>query len=83
MTKRVNYRRLAFKRYQLLCAHCGFGVSAVLQVAHIDGNRNNNDLANLAILCPNCHKMHDLDLISRRLSLRCVIGPRSSSGRSE
>jgi hypothetical protein len=35
----------------------------VLEVAHLDGNRDNNDLENLAILCPNCHKMHDIDLI--------------------
>ena len=64
MPKRVNYRKLAFERYDPLCAHCGFGVPAVLEVAHLDGNRGNNELSNLAILCPNCHKMHDLDLIS-------------------
>jgi len=64
MTKRVNYRKIAFGAYDPLCAHCGFGVPAVLEVAHVDGNRQNNDPNNLAILCPNCHKMHDLDLIS-------------------
>ncbi len=64
MSKRVNYRKLAFEKYELLCAHCGFGVRSVLEVAHLDGNRTNNELTNLAILCPNCHKMHDLDLIS-------------------
>jgi hypothetical protein len=64
MTKRVNYRKLAFDHYDPLCAHCGFGIPAVLEVAHLDGNRGNNELSNLAILCPNCHKMHDLDLIS-------------------
>jgi len=36
----------------------------VLEVAHIDCNRNNNNPDNLVLLCPNCHKMHDLDLIS-------------------
>ncbi|NLF57290.1 MAG: HNH endonuclease, partial [Candidatus Hydrogenedens sp.] len=41
-----------------------FGVPAVLEVAHIDGNRENNAVENLVILCPNCHKMHDIDLIS-------------------
>ena len=64
MPKRVNYRKLAFKQYDPLCAHCGFGVPAVLEVAHLDADRSNNELANLVILCPNCHKMHDLDLIS-------------------
>src|SRR5206468_1598970 len=58
------YRKLAFTHYDPLCAHCGFGVPAVLEVAHLDGNRGNNELPNLVILCPNCHKMHDLDLIS-------------------
>lgn len=62
--KRINYRKLAFTTYDPLCAHCGYGVPAVLEVAHIDGNRQNNDVGNLVILCPNCHKMHDLDLIS-------------------
>ena len=62
--KRFNYRKLAFATYPALCAHCGFGIKDVLEVAHIDGNRGNNDPANLVILCPNCHKMHDLDLIS-------------------
>jgi 5-methylcytosine-specific restriction endonuclease McrA len=64
MGRRVNYRRLAFDRYPPVCAHCGFGIAAVLEVAHIDGDRWNNELTNLVILCPNCHKMHDLDIIS-------------------
>lgn len=64
MTRRVNYRKLAFAHYDPLCAHCGFGIPSILEVAHLDGDRSNNDIANLVILCPNCHKMHDLDLIS-------------------
>jgi len=64
MAKRFNYRKLAFENYAPVCAHCGFGISSVLEVAHIDGNRGNNDVNNLVILCPNCHKMHDLDIIS-------------------
>jgi hypothetical protein len=62
--KRVNYRKLAFGKYPAMCAHCGFGIKDVLEVAHIDCNRANNAASNLVILCPNCHKMHDLDLIS-------------------
>jgi hypothetical protein len=64
MTRHVVYRKIAFSHYDPLCAHCGFGVPAMLEVAHIDGNRSNNELANLVIQCPNCHKMHDLDLIA-------------------
>jgi hypothetical protein len=64
--KRVNYRKLAFDKYPAVCAHCGYGIPDVLEVAHIDCNRSNNDISNLVILCPNCHKMHDLDLISTK-----------------
>jgi len=64
MGKRINYRKIAFAAYDPLCAHCGFGIRAVLEVAHVDGDRQNNDPKNLVVLCPNCHKMHDLDLIS-------------------
>ena len=35
----------------------------VLEVGHLDGDRSNNSVENLAILCPNCHKMHDIGLI--------------------
>jgi predicted RNA-binding Zn-ribbon protein involved in translation (DUF1610 family) len=28
-------------------------------VHHVDGNRNNNDLSNLQLLCPNCHSQTD------------------------
>jgi hypothetical protein len=62
--KRVNYRRLAFEHYECVCVHCGFGIRDVLEVCHIDCQRANNSIANLVILCPTCHKMHDLDLIS-------------------
>jgi len=66
MTKRVNYRKLALGHYQnrVYCVHCGFGIVEVLEVAHLDGNRKHNDPDNLAFLCPTCHKMHDVDIIS-------------------
>jgi hypothetical protein len=65
-TKRVNYRKLAFGHYhdRVYCVHCGFGIVEVLEVGHLDGNRKNNVPDNLAFLCPTCHKMHDLDIIS-------------------
>ena len=64
--KRTNYRKLAFEHYKnrLFCAHCGFGIPEVLEVAHLDCQRHNNDVSNLVLLCPTCHKMLDLDLIS-------------------
>jgi hypothetical protein len=35
------------------------GQKIVLELHHIDGNRFNNDLLNLQILCPNCHSQTD------------------------
>lgn len=64
MPNNFRYRNLAFKNYPPIFAHCGFGIKEVLEVAHLDGNRNNNQVANLVVLCPNCHKMHDIDIIS-------------------
>lgn len=41
------------------CENCGLtewlGEPINLEVHHIDGNRNNNELDNLKLLCPNCH----------------------------
>ncbi len=64
MENGTNYRKLAIETYGPICAHCGFGILSVLEVAHVDCDRNNNTPGNLVVLCPNCHKMYDLDLIS-------------------
>ena len=37
------------------CERCGYSKVQILQVHHKDGNRNNNNLENLALICPNCH----------------------------
>ena len=37
------------------CERCGFGKYEILQIHHKDKNRNNNDLDNLELICPNCH----------------------------
>ena len=50
--KRINYRKLALEHYKdrLFCAHCGFGIPEVLEVAHLDCQRQNNDVSNLVLL---------------------------------
>lgn len=63
----INCRKIAFEHCPPICAYYGFGISEVLEVAHIDCDRDNNKIENLAILCPNCHKMHDIDLISTKI----------------
>jgi 5-methylcytosine-specific restriction endonuclease McrA len=42
------------------CEECGCkgeynGKPLSLELEHVDGNRNNNKIENLKILCPNCH----------------------------
>jgi hypothetical protein len=41
------------------CENCGIiewdGKEAPLELHHIDGNKHNNELKNIQILCPNCH----------------------------
>ena len=43
------------------CESCGLnewlGTKITLELHHVDGNRYNNKLDNLQILCPNCHSM--------------------------
>ena len=62
-TSLLNYRKLAFDGYAHDLSSLRFRYSEVLEVAHLDGNRANNSLSNLAILCPTCHRMHDIDLL--------------------
>lgn len=58
-----NYRRNAFTAYPHKCAICGWNKDErVLEVHHIDENRNNNQISNLVILCPICHKYLTLHL---------------------
>ena len=46
-----------------ICEICGItewnGKPLTLQIDHIDGDRTNNHLDNLMILCPNCHTQTD------------------------
>ena len=57
------YRRNAFEYYEHKCAVCGYDECVeVLEVHHIDENRNNNSIENLIILCPICHKKLTLHL---------------------
>lgn len=45
--------------YKCMKENCGLtewlGEKITLELDHIDGNRKNNNLTNLRLLCPNCH----------------------------
>lgn len=52
-----NYRRLAFGNFSHICSVCGYNEDIrLLEIHHKDKNRNNNDITNLIILCPLCHR---------------------------
>lgn len=38
-----------------VCERCDYNKKQILQVHHKDRNRENNDLNNLELICPNCH----------------------------
>lgn len=53
------------------CSACGLNTwnnkPINLELDHIDGNRLNHNLANLRILCPNCHSQTDTYRSKKRL----------------
>ena len=50
-----GYRDYALKHLPYKCNRCNFDDKRILVVHHKDRNRENNDISNLEILCPNCH----------------------------
>ena len=57
----ANSKLRKYKKYRLgkKCSQCGFVPQHIIQidVDHIDGNHNNNNIENLQILCANCHRL--------------------------
>jgi len=65
MEKPIPYRVRALTHYKdHRCVWCGFAVKELLEVAHLDCNRENCAEDNLALLCPTCHRTHDVDLLA-------------------
>lgn len=62
-TSKLKSKLLKEKILEDRCAICGIqqwnNKPIVLQLHHIDGNPNNNNLNNLQLLCPNCHSQTD------------------------
>lgn len=61
--KGESYRKKALANFEHECVLCGEDNLEELHVHHKDGNRNNNKLKNLAILCVKCHltKVHNYE----------------------
>ena len=61
--KYASYRTNALQHYGSRCQLCGYDKhECVLQIHHIDHNRENNLLTNLLVCCPTCHvEQHILD----------------------
>ena len=58
------YRRMKLSEVPLVCTDCGaretIRIKTNLHVHHIDGDRENNKLDNLQVLCASCHKKKHL-----------------------
>jgi hypothetical protein len=62
-TSRLKGRLLSEKRKGHECERCGneewLGQPIPLELHHKDGDRTNNCLSNLELVCPNCHALTD------------------------
>lgn len=62
-TKASNLKKHLIRTRGHKCEHCGLcewcGKPITLEIHHIDGDRTNNSLENLVLLCPNCHSFTD------------------------
>lgn len=54
-TGKGSYRNRKLKESEAKCEECGFDNILALEVHHKDGDRKNNHIDNLELLCCNCH----------------------------
>jgi len=58
-----NYKKYLIEKYGEKCMECGWceinktSNKVPIELEHIDGNSENNELTNLKLLCPNCHSL--------------------------
>lgn len=59
-----SYRDQAFRLYGKVCNKCGYNKDErMLDVHHIDGDRENNDKDNLIVYCVWCHALYTRGII--------------------
>ena len=60
-TAKLRVRLIAEGVLEAKCLRCGLvdwqGFPIPLELDHVDGDRTNNELLNLRLLCPNCHAL--------------------------
>jgi 5-methylcytosine-specific restriction endonuclease McrA len=60
-SSRLKARLISEGLFAWRCSNCSLstwmGTAIPLELDHIDGDRHNNTLQNLRLLCPNCHAM--------------------------
>lgn len=67
LTSRSNYKLKAFKFLENKCFYCDEIDKEKLLVHHLDGNRYNNDISNLRIVCAkHHHKLHEKEIYSSK-----------------
>lgn len=59
-----SYRKRALEFYGAACTICGYSTLEVLEVHHRDGNRQNNSIENLDVLCPTHHVEYEVGILS-------------------
>ena len=62
-SRSVNMKPHLIKERGNKCQQCGLEIwydkPIKLELHHIDGDRTNNDIRNIILLCPNCHSYTD------------------------
>lgn len=72
--KTKNYRKKALENYEHKCFVCGWDEDErILEVHHVDENREHNELENLRILCPICHRKITLGYYILDIENNCLI----------
>lgn len=60
-TNKIRLKLLRDGLKEAKCEKCGntswHGQPIPLEVHHVDGDKHNNELTNLQLLCPNCHAL--------------------------